>query len=59
MFHGGRAPYGARGLKQTESASISIPAGRRAPYGARGLKHCTTGYSTRKFAVALHTGRVD
>ena len=33
-----RVPYGARGLKQSESIEPTEAAGR-VPYGARGLKH--------------------
>ena len=37
-MHRGRAPHGARGLKQILVDRAAI-VGRRAPHGARGLKH--------------------
>ena len=55
---GGRAPYGARGLKYNFSClCAALP--RRAPYGARGLKFLPIVAGVQIGPVAPRMGRVD
>ena len=53
----GRAPRGARGLKQIKQHTESLQK-RRAPRGARGLKQPMQSIR-RRCAVAPRAGRVD
>jgi len=55
----GRAPRGARGLKQIVGRAVLQIAGRRAPRGARGLKLPRPCYRKPGAEVAPREGRVD